>query len=134
MDQWQALAEGVNEDRLLNTLMEMVAIPSPSGEEGKIGRFIAEKSRAWGLDVQVKPVIDDRVNVHIALSGEEPGPTFLFNGHLDTEPLAPGWTLSPLGIPRTTVRFVTRNGLPAGSRGSPRQSVVTRPDSCQPCF
>ncbi len=95
MDRWLTLTQAVDEDRLLNTLMEMVAIPSPSGEEGKIGRFIAEKSREWGLDVQVKPVIDDRVNVHIALSGEEPGPTFLFNGHLDTEPLAPGWTLSP---------------------------------------
>ena len=95
MDRWLALTEAVNEDRLLNTLMEMVAIPSPSGEEGKIGRFIAEKARAWGLDVEVKPVIDDRVNVHVALSGQEPGPTFLFNGHLDTEPLAPGWTLSP---------------------------------------
>ena len=95
MDRWLNLTDAVNEDRLLNTLMEMVAIPSPSGEEGKIGRFIGEKCKELGLDVEVKPVIDDRVNVYITLSGQEPGPTFLFNGHLDTEPLAPGWTLSP---------------------------------------
>ena len=92
---WADIADAVNEKRLLNTLMEMVSIPSPSGEEGRIGRYIGEKCREWGLDVEVKPVIEDRVNVFITLSGREPGPTFLFNGHLDTEPLAPGWTLDP---------------------------------------
>ncbi len=92
---WVDIADAVNEERLLNTVMEMVSIPSPFGEEGRIGRYIGEKCREWGLDVEVRPVLDERVNVFVRLSGREPGPIFLFDGHLDTEPLAPCWTISP---------------------------------------
>ncbi|MEE9324453.1 MAG: M20/M25/M40 family metallo-hydrolase [Dehalococcoidia bacterium] len=95
MEKCSSLANAINEERLLDTLREMVRVPSPSGQEGEIGEFIGEKCRRWGLDARVKPVGDGRVNTIVRLPGEEPGPTFLFNGHLDTQPLAPGWTLSP---------------------------------------
>lgn len=53
------------------------------GEEGMAG-FVADWLRAAGLDVSLETVAPGRPNVVARLSGREPGPSILWEGHLDT--------------------------------------------------
>lgn len=64
--------------------MEMTAIPSPTGEEGEMGRYVAEQCRARGLRTQVQEVAENRFNVVGRLEGTGEGPTLMFNGHMDS--------------------------------------------------
>ncbi len=74
----------------------LCAIPSVSGDEELIGQRAAEILRHDGLDVEEQEVAPRRHNVIARLSTGRPGPTLLFNGHLDTlPPPASGWTRDP---------------------------------------
>ncbi len=71
-------------------LAELVATPSVSGSEERIGRAVEAWARARGLDVRRG---DDGVLVEVA--GGAPGPTLAFVSHLDTVPPGEGWTRDP---------------------------------------
>lgn len=87
-------AEGARR-RLLRDLAQLVRIPSPSGHEARIGRWMARRLRAMGLEVWLQRV-GDRFNVLGRLRvGTGRGPTIMLNGHLDTLPLPPGWRSEP---------------------------------------
>lgn len=60
-------------------LYEMVRIPSPSGQEAALARFVAGASRELGMDA----VVDEVGNV-LARTGTGDGPTILLLSHLDT--------------------------------------------------
>jgi acetylornithine deacetylase len=64
--------------------MEMTAIPSPTGEEGEMGRYVAEQCRARGLRTQIQEVAENRYNVVGRLEGSGEGPSLMFNGHMDS--------------------------------------------------
>ena len=69
--------------------MHLVRIPSVTGEEDEISRFLAD----WLEDKGVEVWRDDLGNV-VSLSGE--GPLYLlYNGHMDTVPPQEGWTRDP---------------------------------------
>jgi acetylornithine deacetylase len=72
-------------------LCELVAFASPSGREGEIGAFAAERLARGGLDVER---LGDTVVARLDLG---PGPRLLLNSHLDTVPVGEGWTHPPLG-------------------------------------
>ncbi len=75
----------INPERVIALTQEFVRIPSVSGQEGKLGQFMAEKLKALGFDdVELQEADEDRFNVLCTLRGKHPGPTFLFEGHLDT--------------------------------------------------
>jgi len=81
--------------RLLRDLAQMVRIPSPSGQEAQIGRWMARRLREMGLEVRLQP-LGDRFNVLGRLRiGSGRGPTVMLNGHLDTLPVPPGWRTDP---------------------------------------
>jgi len=61
---------------------ELVDIPSVSGDEGPVGRFLAERLTTLGFDVTTQPVEDDRFNV-LARIGD---PLVTFSTHIDTVP------------------------------------------------
>ena len=74
----------------MKLLADLVAIPSVSGTEDTIARFVEATATAWGLDV-----VRDETSVRIEVAGAGPGPGLAFVSHLDTVPAGAGWTRDP---------------------------------------
>ncbi|MBN1935794.1 MAG: M20/M25/M40 family metallo-hydrolase, partial [Anaerolineae bacterium] len=70
----------LNRERLVNTLIELVQIDSPSGQEAEISAELARRLRALALDVTV----DAAGNV--LARWEAGGPYTLLSAHMDTVP------------------------------------------------
>jgi len=70
-------------------LEALVAIPSVSGEEEAIARYVETTVRSWGLEV-----VRDDVAVRVEVGGG-PGPTLALVSHLDVVPPGKGWTREP---------------------------------------
>lgn len=70
-------------------LQDLVAIPSVSGEEEAIARFVEETARAGGLDVT-----RDETGVKVQVE-RGAGPTLALLSHLDVVPPGDGWTRDP---------------------------------------
>jgi acetylornithine deacetylase len=63
----------------------LVDIESISGNEGGVGRFLAEQLRQLGYNVHLMPVEGERKNAY-ATSPPEPNPAIVFSTHMDTVP------------------------------------------------
>ena len=74
----------------IELLARIVAIPSVSGEEEALARYVEEKARAWGLDAT-----RDELAVRVEVRGRKPGPTIALVSHLDVVPPGKGWTRDP---------------------------------------
>ncbi len=70
----------INRERLVNTLIDLIQIDSPSGQEAEIGAELARRLRALALDVTV----DAAGNV--LARWEADGPYMLLSAHMDTVP------------------------------------------------
>jgi len=68
----------LNRDRLLQTFLDLVVIPSPSGAEGAVAEAIAAKLRTLGLAVKR----DSAGNILTRLEGQ--GEPLLLTAHMDT--------------------------------------------------
>ncbi|RLC58931.1 MAG: peptidase M20 [Chloroflexota bacterium] len=68
----------INRDRLLDTFLTLVQIDSPSGEEGAIASYLADRLTALGLAVHR----DSAGNLIARMDGT--GEPILLNAHLDT--------------------------------------------------
>ena len=82
------MTDRVDADRLRDLTLELVEIESPTGDTAAVANRYADVLREIGLDVEVldepfaaTPVVIGR------LRGNEPGPTIVLNGHLDTVPI-----------------------------------------------
>ncbi len=71
-------------------LSDLVAIPSVSGTEETIARFVEQTAAGWGLDV-----LRDDTSVRVEVAGAGPGPLLALVSHLDTVPAGAGWTRDP---------------------------------------
>lgn len=78
----------INQQRLLNTFLDIVQIDSPSGHETAMTKNISERLSAMNIE----SVIDDAGNVIANIPGE--GPALLLNAHLDT--VEPGRGVQPI--------------------------------------
>ena len=86
----------IDSDRLVSWASEAVGIPSFTGNEGDMARFMAETFRGLGLSVQWQQVEDPafdrngvsvssgRANVLGIREGAGGGKSLMFNGHMDT--------------------------------------------------
>ena len=74
----------------IELLKALVAIPSVSGSEEGIARFLAETAGQAGLDV-----VRDDASVTMTVDSGRPGPTLAFLSHLDVVPPGEGWTRDP---------------------------------------
>ncbi len=74
----------------IGLLEALVRIPSVSGDEQAIATWFADFLTRQGLEVEVL----DR-NVVARVRGIRPGPTLMFNSHLDVVPVGPGWDTDP---------------------------------------
>ncbi len=89
--------ERVNRDEIVALASELIAIPSPSGEELAVMEFVAGWCAGHGLDHQVVAKHPDRPNVVVSIGDPAAGPTIAMNGHLDTVPVsdAATWRTGP---------------------------------------
>jgi acetylornithine deacetylase/succinyl-diaminopimelate desuccinylase-like protein len=77
-------ALAVNRDRLVEWASKAISIPSFTGSEEEMARFVEQTFKELGLRVQWQQVEEGRVNVLGTLSGAGGGPALMFNGHMDT--------------------------------------------------
>jgi len=78
------MAASIKKDRLVEWASRAISIPSFTGSEGEMARFMAETLDDMDLQVQWQQVEQGRANVLGTLSGEGGGPSLMFNGHMDT--------------------------------------------------
>ena len=76
--------EHVDRQRLVKLVMDLVDIPSPTGEEEGVARALYEIFNSAGFDATLQPIGDERYNAIGRLQGQGGGKSLLFNGHLDT--------------------------------------------------
>jgi succinyl-diaminopimelate desuccinylase len=90
-------SDRVDEQSVIDVASDLIAIPSPSGEELKIMEFVAGWCAAQGLDAQIVAKNPQRPNVVVSVGDPSAGPTVVMNGHLDTVPVsdAAAWKTAP---------------------------------------
>lgn len=76
--------EYITSDRIRNTLSEMVDIPSATGSELGMARYLDDRMRRAGLDTELQLVDENRPNAVGHLRGRGNGTNLLFTGHMDT--------------------------------------------------
>jgi len=74
----------INRDRLVEWASKAISIPSFTGSEEEMARFVERTFAELGLRVQWQQVEEGRANVLGTLSGAGGGPALMFNGHMDT--------------------------------------------------
>jgi len=74
----------------IDLLRAMVAIPSMSGEEEALARYLESAVCGWGLDAA-----RDDLAVRVEVRGRRAGPTLALVSHLDVVPPGRGWTRDP---------------------------------------
>jgi acetylornithine deacetylase/succinyl-diaminopimelate desuccinylase-like protein len=81
----ERLKQAVNRQRLVETVVQLVAVPSRTGEAGAAADRMAEILTGDGFAVE-RPVADHAAApaVVVRLDTRRPGRTLQFNGHLDT--------------------------------------------------
>jgi acetylornithine deacetylase len=91
------LLDRVDEAGSLAFLTKMVqhkSYPDSDGERA-LAEFMVEQMRSLGLEANLSPVTESRVNAIGTWKGKGGGKSLLFNGHLDTNPASEGWTVDP---------------------------------------
>jgi len=87
----------VDRDAIVEMASQLVAIPSPTGEERAVMEFVAAWCAARDLEHQVVVKDPARPNVVVSVGDPTAGPTIVMNGHLDTVPVsdAAAWRTGP---------------------------------------
>jgi acetylornithine deacetylase len=78
------MALAIDRDRLVDWASKAISIPSFTGSEEEMARFVAQTFEELGLQVQWQQVEEGRANVLGTLTGAGGGPALMFNGHMDT--------------------------------------------------
>src|SRR5262249_7400694 len=74
----------IREDEIVSMCCDVVNIPSATGEELEMGRYMRKIMEELGLIVSWQEVEDGRANVVGLLEGTGNGKSLMFNGHMDT--------------------------------------------------
>ena len=85
----------INEQVLVELAKSLVRIPSFIGEETPVARWLASYLSSRGYEVELQEVERGWFQTVAVLKGSGQGRSIMFNGHLDINPLASGWTQSP---------------------------------------
>ncbi len=78
------MSVSIDRDRLVDWASQAISIPSFTGSEEELARFVQATLEELGLQVQWQQVEEGRANVLGTLAGAGGGPSLMFNGHLDT--------------------------------------------------
>ena len=81
----------VDANRLRDLTLELVECESPTGDTAQVARLYARRLEEFGLEVELLDERFPRTPIVVGrLKGDRPGPTIVFNGHLDTVPIPHG--------------------------------------------
>ena len=98
-----AILSQIREDEIVSMACDVVNIPSPTGEELEMGRYMRRALEETGLDVTWQEVEDGRANVVGLWEGTGNGKSLMFNGHMDTSNSGREIFLTGLGYKPTAV-------------------------------
>jgi acetylornithine deacetylase len=99
----ERVAGRVDADRVVELARGVLRIPSLSDHEEEVARHLARRMEEIGMAVEMQPVPPNpymsqpSVNAIGRLEGSGGGPTLLFSGHMDHNPVCDGWTKDPFG-------------------------------------
>jgi acetylornithine deacetylase len=91
----QVVLKHIDQGELVALGESLVRIPSFIGEETPMARWVASYLAARGYEVELQEVEPGRFQTVAVLKGTGRGRSLMFNGHLDINPLAAGWTRDP---------------------------------------
>ena len=74
----------VSEEDIVSMSCDVINIPSPTGEELEMGRYLRRVMEEMDLTVTWQEVEEGRANVVGRLEGSGVGKNLMFNGHMDT--------------------------------------------------
>ncbi len=74
----------IDKERLKRLTMDLVNIPSPTGQEGEIAQYLSEHFENIGLTARLQEFDTGRYNALGRLPGDGTGIEFMFCGHIDT--------------------------------------------------
>lgn len=122
--QWlDAARNEIDEAELVDLLMGMVDISSPTGEEAELAGFLVAHMSAAGIRSEYQEIDEGQANAIGRLQGTGEGPDLLLYGHLDTHltgvdeddaPAANG-PIAPMSRPKSFRRDGGVFGLGAGN-------------------
>ena len=88
-------------ERVIAICCQLVQIPSedPPGDTREIAAFIGGYLKGEGVDARIVSPHPEKPNVVAEVVGGRPGPTVVFNGHMDTFPVGDRarWSYDPFG-------------------------------------
>jgi acetylornithine deacetylase len=100
-----AILSQIREDEIVSMACDVVNIPSPTGEELEMGRYMRRALEEAGLNVTWQEVEDGRANVVGLWEGTGNGKSLMFNGHMDTSNSGRETFLTGLGYkPKAVIR------------------------------
>jgi acetylornithine deacetylase/succinyl-diaminopimelate desuccinylase-like protein len=84
----------INSRTLIELTQGLVQLPSEAGREKEVADLLLKRMPALGYE---KVTVDENGSVVGVINGARPGPTLLFDGHIDTVGVAPGvpWRHGP---------------------------------------
>ena len=85
----------INRDELVELGKDLIRIPSKIGEETPVARWTAEYMKSRGLEVELQEVEPGWFQAIGVIKGSGGGRSIMLNGHLDSNPIAAGWTRNP---------------------------------------
>jgi acetylornithine deacetylase/succinyl-diaminopimelate desuccinylase-like protein len=80
------ILDRIDSQKIADLTLELVKIPSPTGQEHEAARFFASQLEKIGLEVRLDYVEPNRPNVIATLRGKGGGKNLILAGHLDTIP------------------------------------------------
>src|SRR5713101_7905631 len=80
----KAILSQIREEEIVAMSCDVVNIPSPTGEELEMGRYLRRILEEAGLSVSWQEVEEGRANVVGLWEGTANGKSLMFNGHMDT--------------------------------------------------
>src|ERR1700720_2381725 len=102
----------IREDEIVAMCCDVVNIPSATGEELEMGRYMRTVFEEMGLAVSWQEVEDARTNVVGLWEGTGNGKSLMFNGHMDTSNTGREAFLTGLGYkPKAVIRDKMIYGL-----------------------
>lgn len=81
---YERVARHITPEAVRDTLIDMVNIPSPTGREGALARYIVDRLANAGFRASLQEVSEDRPNAVGVRPGSGDGINLLFTGHMDT--------------------------------------------------
>lgn len=81
----ERILQFVNEERLVKLGKSMIKIPSPTGEESELARFLEKYMRDNGLKTELIEAEAGRFQPVGVIKGTGGGLSLMFNGHIDAE-------------------------------------------------